>query len=350
MIIVMNGKTDDADVEKVIHKLYEMGHKVHISRGERRIILGVIGDVENLASVPFYAFNGVEEIIRIVKPYKLASREFKDFDTIIKVKDVIIGGKEVIVMAGPCVIENEKQIFETARYVKASGAKILRGGAFKPRTSPYSFQGLGEEGLKLLAQAGEETGLAVVTEVMSVNQIELVGKYTDIFQVGARNMQNFVLLKELGKTKKPILLKRGLSATIEELLLSAEYILSQGNYEVILCERGIRTFENYTRNTLDLSAVPVLKRLSHLPIIVDPSHATGRWRLVSPMAKAAIAVGADGLLIEVHPDPRSSLSDGAQTLRLDTFTQLMKELSPIAQAVGRELGTSAEYDLERMKN
>ncbi|PKP57446.1 3-deoxy-7-phosphoheptulonate synthase [Candidatus Atribacteria bacterium HGW-Atribacteria-1] len=350
MIIVMNGKTDDADVEKVIHKLYEMGHKVHISRGERRIILGVIGDVENLASVPFYAFNGVEEIIRIVKPYKLASREFKDFDTIIKVKDVIIGGKEVIVMAGPCVIENEKQIFETARYVKASGAKILRGGAFKPRTSPYSFQGLGEEGLKLLAQAGEETGLAVVTEVMSVNQIELVGKYTDIFQVGARNMQNFVLLKELGKTKKPILLKRGLSATIEELLLSAEYILSQGNYEVILCERGIRTFENYTRNTLDLSAVPVLKRLSHLPIIVDPSHATGRWRLVNPMAKAAIAVGADGLLIEVHPDPRSSLSDGAQTLRLDTFTQLMKELSPIAQAVGRELGTSAEFDLERMKN
>ncbi|MFH1939036.1 MAG: 3-deoxy-7-phosphoheptulonate synthase [bacterium] len=350
MIIVMNSKTDDADVEKVIHKLYEMGHKVHISRGERRIILGVIGDVENLASVPFYAFNGVEEIIRIVKPYKLASREFKDFDTIIKVKDVIIGGKEVIVMAGPCVIENEKQIFETARYVKASGAKILRGGAFKPRTSPYSFQGLGEEGLKLLAQAGEETGLAVVTEVMSVNQIELVGKYTDIFQVGARNMQNFVLLKELGKTKKPILLKRGLSATIEELLLSAEYILSQGNYEVILCERGIRTFENYTRNTLDLSAVPVLKRLSHLPIIVDPSHATGRWRLVSPMAKAAIAVGADGLLIEVHPDPRSSLSDGAQTLRLDTFTQLMKELSPIAQAVGRELGTSAEFDLERMKN
>jgi len=350
VIIVMNSKTDDADVEKVIQKLREMGHKVHISRGERRIILGVIGDVENLASVPFYAFNGVEEIIRIMKPYKLASREFKDFDTIIKVKDVVIGGKEVIVMAGPCVVENEKQIFETARYVKAAGAKILRGGAFKPRSSPYSFQGLGEEGLKLLAQAGKETGLAVVTEVMSVNQIELVGKYTDIFQVGARNMQNFVLLKELGKTKKPILLKRGMPATIEELLLSAEYILSQGNYEVILCERGIRTFENYTRNTLDLSAVPVLKRLSHLPIIVDPSHATGRWRLVSPMSKAAIAAGADGLLIEVHPDPKSSLSDGAQSLKLDTFTQLMKEIKPIVQAIGRELGTSAEYDLERMKN
>jgi len=350
MIIVMNGKTDDADVEKVIQKLHEMGHRVHISRGEKRIILGVIGDVENLASVPFYAFNGVEEIIRILKPYKLASREFKSFDTTVKVKDVVIGGKEVVVMAGPCVVENEKQIFETAQQVKAAGAKILRGGAFKPRTSPYSFQGLGEEGLKLLAQAGEETGLAVVTEVMSVNQIELVGKYTDIFQVGARNMQNFVLLKELGKTKKPILLKRGMSATIEELLLSAEYILSQGNYEVILCERGIRTFENYTRNTLDLSAVPALKRLSHLPIIVDPSHATGRWRLVSPMAKAAIAVGADGLLIEVHPNPKSSLSDGAQSLRIDTFIQLMKELSSIVQAVGRELGTSAEYDLERMKN
>ncbi|MEA3453733.1 MAG: 3-deoxy-7-phosphoheptulonate synthase, partial [Candidatus Caldatribacteriota bacterium] len=338
MIIVMNSKTDDADVEKVIQKLREMGHKVHISRGERRIILGVIGDVENLASVPFYAFNGVEEIIRIMKPYKLASREFKDFDTIIKVKDIVIGGKEVIVMAGPCVVENEKQIFETARYVKASGAKILRGGAFKPRSSPYSFQGLGEEGLKLLAQAGKETGLAVVTEVMSVNQIELVGKYTDIFQVGARNMQNFVLLKELGKLKKPILLKRGMPATIEELLLSAEYILSQGNYEVILCERGIRTFENYTRNTLDLSAVPALKELSHLPIIVDPSHATGRWRLVSPMSKAAIAAGADGLIIEVHPDPKSSLSDGAQSLKLDTFAQLMKEIKPIVQAIGRELG------------
>ena len=350
MIIVMNGKTSDSHVEKIVKKLNEMGHEVHIIRGESRIVLGVIGDVENLASVPFYAFKGVEEIIRIMKPYKLASREFKSFDTTVKVKDVVIGGKEVVVMAGPCVVENEKQIFETAQQVKAAGAKILRGGAFKPRTSPYSFQGLGEEGLKLLAQAGEETGLAVVTEVMSVNQIELVGKYTDIFQVGARNMQNFVLLKELGKTKKPILLKRGMSATIEELLLSAEYILSQGNYEVILCERGIRTFENYTRNTLDLSAVPALKRLSHLPIIVDPSHATGRWRLVSPMAKAAIAVGADGLLIEVHPNPKSALSDGAQTLRLDTFTQLMKELSPIVQAVGRELGTSVEYDLERMNN
>ena len=350
MIIVMNGKTNDSHVEKVMQKLHEMGHKVHISRGEKRIVLGVIGDVENLASVPFYAFNGVEEIIPIVKPYKLASREFKSSDTIIKVNDVIIGGKEVVMMAGPCVLENEKQIFETARYVKASGAKILRGGAFKPRTSPYSFQGLGEEGLKLLAQAGKETGLPVVTEVMSVNQVDLVAEYADIFQVGARNMQNFVLLKELGKTKKPILLKRGMSASIEETLLSAEYILSQGNYEVILCERGIRTFENYTRNTLDLSAVPAFKRLSHLPIIVDPSHATGKWRLVSPMTKAAIAAGADGLLIEVHPDPKSSLSDGAQTLRFDTFTQLIKEIRPIIQAVGREFSIPAEGELERIKN
>ncbi|MDD5015342.1 MAG: 3-deoxy-7-phosphoheptulonate synthase [Atribacterota bacterium] len=350
MIIVMNGKTDDCDVEKVIEKLYELGHKVHISRGERRIILGVIGNVENLASVPFYAFNGVEEIIRILKPYKLASREFKEFDTIIKVKEVTIGGKEIIAIAGPCVVEDENQIFETARNVKALGAKILRGGAFKPRTSPYSFQGLGEEGLKLLAQAGKETGLAVVTEVMSVNQIDLIAEYTDIFQVGARNMQNYVLLKELGKLKKPILLKRAMSATIEELLLSAEYILSQGNYEVILCERGIRTFENYTRNTLDLSAVPALKELSHLPVIVDPSHATGRWRLVSPMAKAAIAAGADGLIIEVHPDPKSSLSDGAQTLRFDTFTQLMKEIRPIIQAVGREFSIPSEDELERIKN
>ena len=346
----MNGKTDHSDVEKVINKLKDLGHEVHISRGEKRIILGVIGNVENLVSVPFYAYNGVEEIIRILKPYKLASREFKDFDTTIKVKDIIIGGKEVIVMAGPCVVENEQQIFETAHQVKTLGAKILRGGAFKPRTSPYSFQGLGEEGLKLLAQAGKETGLAVVTEVMSVNQIDLIAKYTDIFQVGARNMQNFVLLKELGKIKKPILLKRGLSATIEELLLSAEYILSEGNYEVILCERGIRTFENYTRNTLDLSAIPAIKILSHLPIIVDPSHGTGRWRLVSPMAKAAIAAGADGLLIEVHPDPKSSLSDGAQSLKLDTFAQLMKELRPIIQAVGREFGSSLENELERIKN
>ncbi len=332
----MNGKTNDSDLNNLVNKLNEMGHEVNIIRGEKRIVVGVIGDVENLVSVPFYAFKGVEEIIRIMKPYKLASREFKNTNTTIKVKGVTIGGKEVIVMAGPCVVENEQQIFKTARQVKAIGAKVLRGGAFKPRTSPYSFQGLGEKGLKLLAEAGKENDLVIVTEVMSVNQIDLVAEYTDIFQVGARNMQNFVLLKELGKTKKPILLKRGMSAFLEELLLSAEYILSQGNSKVILCERGIRTFENYTRNTLDLSAIPALKQLSHLPVIVDPCHGTGRWKLVSPMAKAAIAAGADGLIIEVHPEPKSSLSDGAQTLKFDTFTQLVKELKPIIQAVGRE--------------
>ena len=336
MIIVMNGETKDSELDNLVNKLNEMGHEVNIIRGEKRIVVGVIGDVENLVSLPLYAFKGVEEVIRIMKPYKLASRAFKNTDTAIKVKGVTIGGKEVIVMAGPCVVENEQQIFKTARQVKALGAKVLRGGAFKPRTSPYSFQGLGEKGLKLLAEAGKENGLAIVTEVMSVNQIDLVAEYTDIFQVGARNMQNFVLLKELGKTKKPILLKRGVSAFLEELLLSAEYILSQGNSKVILCERGIRTFENYTRNTLDLSAVPALKQLSHLPVIVDPSHGTGRWKLVSPMAKAAIAAGADGLIIEVHPEPKSSLSDGVQTLKFDTFTQLVKELKPIIQAIGRE--------------
>jgi len=336
MIIVMNGKTKDSELVNLVNKLHELGHEVNIIRGEKRIVVGVIGDVENLVSVPLYAFKGVEEVIRIMKPYKLASREFKNTDTAVKVKGVTIGGKEVIVMAGPCVVENEQQIFKTARQVKALGAKVLWGGAFKPRTSPYSFQGLGEKGLKLLAEAGKENGLAIVTEVMSVNQIDLVAEYTDIFQVGARNMQNFVLLKELGKTKKPILLKRGVSAFLEELLLSAEYILSQGNSKVILCERGIRTFENYTRNTLDLSAVPALKQLSHLPVIVDPSHGTGRWKLVSPMAKAAIAAGADGLIIEVHPEPKNSLSDGVQTLKFDTFVQLVKELKPIIQAVGRE--------------
>ena len=338
MIIVINGQASESHVQKVMKRLKDMGHEVHISRGERRIVLGVIGDAKNLASVPFYAFDGVEEVIPIEKPYRLASKEFKGSTTLIEMKDVIIGGKEVIVMAGPCVVENTKQILETARQVKAAGAKILRGGAFKPRTSPYSFQGLEEEGLKMLAQAAEETGLLVVTEVMSANQIELVGKYTDIFQVGARNMQNFILLKELGKVEKPVLLKRGMSATIEELLLSAEYILSQGNQKVILCERGIRTFENYTRNTLDLSAVPAIKELSHLPVIVDPSHGTGKWKLVSPMSKAAITVGADGLIIEVHPDPKKSLSDGAQSLKINTFAQLMKELVPVAHAVGRELG------------
>jgi len=333
----MNGKTSEEHIQKVIQKLNEMGHQVDISRGERRIVLGVIGNAKNLNTVPFYAFDGVEEVVPIEKPYKLASREYKSTATKIKVKDVVIGGKEIVVIAGPCAVESQEQILQIAKLVKKAGAKILRGGAFKPRTSPYSFQGLEEEGLKFLAQAREETGLLIVTEVMSASQIELVYEYTDIFQVGARNMQNFILLKELGKVDKPVLLKRGMSATIEELLLSAEYILSHGNKQVILCERGIRTFENYTRNTLDLSAVPVIKQLSHLPVIVDPSHGTGRQELVTPMSRAAVAAGADGLIIEVHPNPQESVSDGAQTIDFNHFRELVSNIRLVAQAIGREV-------------
>ncbi len=337
MIVVMDGKTSESHQQKITEKLNEMGYQVHTIKGERKIVLGVIGDAKTLSSIPFYTFDGVENVIPIEKPYKLASKEYKSSPTEIKVKDVVIGGEEIVIMAGPCAVENEKQIFQTAQLVKDAGAKILRGGAFKPRSSPYSFQGLEEEGLKLLAQAREETGLLIVTEVMSASHIELVGQYTDIFQVGARNMQNFVLLKELGKAGKPVLLKRGMSATLEELLLSAEYILSQGNSQVILCERGIRTFENHTRNTLDLSAIPAIKTMSHLPVIVDPSHGTGRRELISPMSKAAIAAGADGLIIEVHPIPKESTSDGAQTIDFTHFKNLMTEIELVAKAVGRTL-------------
>lgn len=337
MIVVMDGKTSESHQQKITEKLNEMGYQVHTIKGERKIVLGVIGDAKTLSSIPFYTFDGVENVIPIEKPYKLASKEYKNSPTEIKVKDVVIGGEEIVIMAGPCAVENEKQIFQTAQLVKDAGAKILRGGAFKPRSSPYSFQGLEEEGLKLLAQAREETGLLIVTEVMSASHIELVGRYTDIFQVGARNMQNFVLLKELGKAGKPVLLKRGMSATLEELLLSAEYILSQGNSQVILCERGIRTFENHTRNTLDLSAIPAIKTMSHLPVIVDPSHGTGRRELISPMSKAAIAAGADGLIIEVHPIPKESTSDGAQTIDFTHFKNLMTEIELVAKAVGRTL-------------
>lgn len=337
MIVVMDGKTSESHQQKITEKLNEMGYQVHTIKGERKIVLGVIGDAKTLSSIPFYTFDGVENVIPIEKPYKLASKEYKSSPTEIKVKDVVIGGEEIVIMAGPCAVENEKQIFQTAQLVKDAGAKILRGGAFKPRSSPYSFQGLEEEGLKLLAQAREETGLLIVTEVMSASHIELVGRYTDIFQVGARNMQNFVLLKELGKAGKPVLLKREMAATLEELLLSAEYILSQGNSQVILCERGIRTFENHTRNTLDLSAIPAIKTMSHLPVIVDPSHGTGRRELISPMSKAAIAAGADGLIIEVHPIPKESTSDGAQTIDFTHFKNLMTEIELVAGAVGRSL-------------
>ena len=337
MIVVMDGKASESHQQKITEKLNEMGYQVHTIKGERKIVLGVIGDAKTLSSIPFYTFDGVENVIPIEKPFKLASKEYKSSPTEIKVKDVVIGGEEIVIMAGPCAVENEEQIFQIAKQVKDDVAKILRGGDFKPRSSPYSFQGLEEKGLKLLAQAREETGLLIVTEVKSASHIELVGKYTDIFQGGARNMQNFVLLKELGKAGKPVLLKRGMSATLEELLLSAEYILSQGNSQVILCERGIRTFENHTRNTLDLSAIPAIKTMSHLPVIVDPSHGTGRRELISPMSKAAIAAGADGLIIEVHPIPKESTSDGAQTIDFTHFKNLMAEIDLVAKAVGRTL-------------
>lgn len=337
MVLVMDARSDEKNLNRITEKLENMGFELQISKGKERIVVGIIGDTRKLISFPFHSYPGVIDVLKVLKPYKLASREFKELSTIIKINDVSIGGKEITLMAGPCAVENEEQIFDIAHRISNAGVKILRGGAFKPRTSPYSFQGLGEQGLKIMSEAARKYELLIVTEVMSIEQIEMVSNYADILQIGARNMQNFTLLKELGKIKKPVMLKRGLSSTIEELLLSAEYILSGGNKKVILCERGIRTFETYTRNTLDLSAIPAIKELSHLPIIVDPSHSTGRKELVKPMSKAAIAAGADGLVIEVHPNPEEALSDGAQSLDLDCFENLVSELGTVAQAVGRTL-------------
>jgi len=337
MVIVMDGKVKESQIDNISNKLKDMGFELQTIKGKNKTVIGIIGDTRKLTSFPFYSYPGVVDVLKVSKPYKLASREFRDLPTIIRINDVKIGGQELTLMAGPCAIESEEQIFEIARRTSIAGVKILRGGAFKPRTSPYSFQGLGVSGLKMMSEAAKKYSLLVVTEVMSIEQIDIISPYADILQVGARNMQNFMLLKELGKIKKPIMLKRGLSSTIEELLLSAEYILSGGNKKVILCERGIRTFESYTRNTLDLSAVPAIKDLSHLPVIVDPSHATGRKELVGPMSKAAIAAGADGLIIEVHPNPEEALSDGAQSLDLDCFENLVSELGIIAQAIGRSL-------------
>jgi len=280
---------------------------------------------------------GVDEVIPISKPYKLSSREFQHEDTVIKVGDVSIGGDTLVIIAGPCAVETEKQVLETARTVKEAGANILRGGAFKPSTSPYQFRGLGKEGLEILALARAETGLPLITEVLTPQDVDLVARYTDILQIGARNMQNFALLDEVGKVRKPVMLKRGMSATIQEWLLSAEYILSQGNRQVMLCERGIRTFETYTRNTLDISAIPIVKKLSHLPVIGDPSHGTGKWYLVTPLSLAAVAAGADGLMVEVHPNPDQALKDGAQSLTFDSFQQLMAQLAPVAASVNRKL-------------
>jgi 3-deoxy-7-phosphoheptulonate synthase len=337
MIIIMKTGATEAQINAVSEKLKKHGFGIHLSKGVERTVIGAIGDKSAIELESIQMLPGVSEIVPIRKPYKLVSREFKQEDTTVNIGgNFKVGTKEKLcVMAGPCSVENRESLIEIAKAVKAAGAHALRGGAFKPRTSPYSFQGLGEEGLKIMAEARKITGLPIVTEAMDTRDVALVAKYADVIQVGARNMQNFVLLKEVGKAGKPVLLKRGLSATIEELLMSAEYILSEGNREVILCERGIRTVETYTRNTLDLSAVPVIKKLSHLPVIVDPSHGTGKWDLIIPMSLAAVAAGADGLMIEVHPRPEEALSDGPQSLKLDTFLELMGKLGAVAKAVGR---------------
>ena len=338
MIIVLRPDATQKQIDHIVQRIDKLGLKPMISKGKERTIIGVIGDEDVIRIQPLEVFPGVEKVMTILKPFKLVSRDFKKEDSVIDLGGgVTIGGEKLIVMAGPCSVENRELLLNIAKSVKTSGASVLRGGAFKPRSSPYSFQGLGEKGLKYLAEAKKKTGLLVVTELMDTKDIGLLEKYADIIQIGARNMQNFNLLKAVGKSKKPVLLKRGIAATIKELLMSAEYILSEGNFNVILCERGIRTFEDQTRFTLDLNAVPVIKNLSHLPVIVDPSHGTGKWGLVSTMAKAAVAAGADGLMVEVHPNPEEAFSDGSQSLYPDKFDEMMKELKSVAAAVGREI-------------
>ncbi|MFH1782245.1 MAG: 3-deoxy-7-phosphoheptulonate synthase [Candidatus Omnitrophota bacterium] len=337
MIIVLKPGAKKKDIDHLIEKIKKLGLKPMVSRGVERTIIGIIGEEDILRVQPLEAFPGVEKVVPILKPYKLVSREFRQEDTIVDIDGLKLGGEKLVVMAGPCSVESFKGLLSIAKKVKKSGALILRGGAFKPRTSPYSFQGLGEEGLRFLRDAKKETGLKIVTEVMDTRDVELVEKYADILQVGARNMQNFNLLKEVGLSRKPVLLKRGISATVKEFLMSAEYVLANGNFNCILCERGIRTFENATRFTLDLNAVPLIKKMSHLPIIVDPSHGTGKRGLVSSMAKAAIAAGADGLMIEAHTNPEEAYSDGEQSLLPKDFDKMMKELEPVAKAVNREL-------------
>lgn len=339
MIIIMKHDATDDQINHVTEKLKQLGFGVHLSKGVERTVIGAIGDKRLLISENVQVLPGVAELVPISKPYKLVSREFKPDDTVVKISEhVSIGtGRPVAVIAGPCSVESREQIIETAKAIKAAGAVALRGGAYKPRTSPYSFQGLGEEGLKLLAEAKKETGLPIVTECLDARDLPTILKYVDVIQIGARNMQNFVLLREVGKVKKPVLLKRGAGSTMEELLMSAEYVLSEGNRNVILCERGIRTLETYTRNTLDISAVPVIKELTHLPIVVDPSHGTGKWKYVGSMSLAAVAAGADGLIIEVHPHPDQALSDGPQSLTPQNFANLMKDLKRVAEAVGRKI-------------
>jgi 3-deoxy-7-phosphoheptulonate synthase len=336
MVIVMQRGATEQQIERVVERLMRDGFDVHRSTGAERTVLGVVGGMI-VDSRDYELLEGVREVVRITHPYKLSSRTFKPDGTVVRIGDVGIGGNGVVLMAGPCTIESREQIHESADVIEKAGVKIMRGGAYKPRTSPHSFQGMGEEGLKMLHEAAHSRNMLVVSEIMDLSQLPIFLEYADILQVGARNMQNFTLLRELGNIRKPVLLKRGMSATIEELLLAADYIMTGGNYEVILCERGIRTFENATRNTLDLSAIPVVKKQSHLPIIVDPSHGTGRRDKVAPMARAAVAAGADGLLIEVHPDPDKALCDGAQSLAPGQFEELIQELKLIAAAVHRRI-------------
>ncbi|MGI6285631.1 Phospho-2-dehydro-3-deoxyheptonate aldolase [Moorella humiferrea] len=338
MIIIMEPGATPEEQQQVMARLEREGFKVHLSRGVERVIIGAIGDKTRLKAETLAAMPGVEKVVPVLHPYKLAGRDFHPEDTIVPVRDLLVGGRRVQVIAGPCAVESREQLLETAMAVREAGATMLRGGAFKPRSSPYTFQGLALKGLEYLAEAREVTGLPVVTEITDPSLIKEVAEVADVLQIGSRNMQNFALLQAVGRVQKPVLLKRGLSATIEEWLLAAEYILAEGNNKVILCERGIRTFETYTRNTLDLSAVPAVKHLSHLPILVDPSHGTGRRCMVAPMARAALAAGADGLLIEVHPNPQEALSDGPQSLTPKEFARLMEEIRPIITAVGREMG------------
>ncbi len=340
MIIVMKRSATDEQIDSVIRWIESVGYKAHPSRGVERTIIGAVGDQRGKEQLRFLeSMSGVEKTLPILKPYKLACREFREANTIVKVGNVAVGGNGAVVMAGPCSVESEEQIMESAYIARKGGADILRGGAFKPRTSPYAFQGMEEEGLKILKQAGDSVGLPIVTEVMNTTDVDLVEEYADMIQIGARNVQNFALLKKVGKAKKPVLLKRGMMTTIEELLMSAEYILSSGNEKVVLCERGIRTFETATRNTLDISAVPVLKELTHLPVIVDPSHAAGHWKYVRSLARCALAVGADGIMVEVHPEPERAVSDGIQSLKPERFYQMMEEFRALEHLMTENLGT-----------
>ncbi len=335
MIIIMKAGANEDQINHVIQRVHELGFTPHVSRGVERTIIGVIGDERSLARSNFEVLPGVERVVRVLHPFKMASREWKEEDTVVSINGVSIGGGSLTIIAGPCSVESRTQLLETAHAVKEAGAHMLRGGAYKPRTSPYSFQGLGLKGLEILAEARETYGLPVVTEVMSPDLVPLVSEYADMLQIGARNMQNFALLHAVGKVNRPVLLKRGMMSTIQELLMAAEYVLSSGNMQVVLCERGIRTFETYTRNTTDINAIPALKQLTHLPVIGDPSHGTGKWELVTPVARALVAAGADGIMVEVHPRPEEALSDGAQSLRPENFARLVQEVRAVWEALHR---------------